>query len=312
MGINAVSRFRPEIISYKGHGQIERATKSGSVGHVLLHELRHKLEFEAQARREGKRIVREDIDINFAFRDGTFVAVSGKTTVATAPKKDDVTTAPLSDEDRQPHPGESPSDEDRQPRPGEPPSPMDTPSPFSQDTPGDDGDSLVDAASKIRIEQRLRMADQRTNSALHAIETRLRRGDGEMGDLEAKRTKLQQIRSEVDRIRRQMQFEQAQTGSEQVLQTAVQADRLALSMITAAAGPPTGNRQDRDDGAMVPPQNVAPPSPPSPPSKDGDRHVLSRLTEPVRRRTDVEMAISRIITTLSAIAPPGGAIDVTG
>lgn len=75
-------------LAYKGHGQIEHASSNASVGHVMSHELRHLREFENKARAEGKEIRNKQIHVDFEFRNGRLVAVSGKATALLVDKKD--------------------------------------------------------------------------------------------------------------------------------------------------------------------------------------------------------------------------------
>ena len=70
------------LISYKGHGQIETASKTNSIGHVVAHENRHIKHYRDYAQFHDKEIVRENISITYAFIDGKLVAVAGKATAA--------------------------------------------------------------------------------------------------------------------------------------------------------------------------------------------------------------------------------------
>lgn len=74
-------------VFYKGHGLIERATPSNSVGHVLLHELRHLQEFQNEARVTGREVVNPRISIDYEFRDGKLVAVSGEARANLVPER---------------------------------------------------------------------------------------------------------------------------------------------------------------------------------------------------------------------------------
>ncbi len=83
--VNAIESRVPEPIRYKGHGQLESASPSSSVGHVVLHELRHVHEFHARAEQERRAILHEDVDIQFAFVDGQLVAIAGRATAVMGP-----------------------------------------------------------------------------------------------------------------------------------------------------------------------------------------------------------------------------------
>jgi hypothetical protein len=66
------------LISYKGHGMIEHASKTNSIGHVVNHERRHLAQFESRARARNLDIIKEDISICYKIIDNKIVAVAGK------------------------------------------------------------------------------------------------------------------------------------------------------------------------------------------------------------------------------------------
>lgn len=68
------------LVSYKGHGMIEKATLTDSIGHVVAHENRHIQHYRSYAQFHDKEIVSEDISVRYAFIDGKLVAVAGKAT----------------------------------------------------------------------------------------------------------------------------------------------------------------------------------------------------------------------------------------
>lgn len=82
------------LISYKGHGMIEHATSSNSIGHVVNHELRHLAEFESRAKTRNLEIVKEDITLRYQFIDGKIVAVGGKATAVARLKNSDHNQTP--------------------------------------------------------------------------------------------------------------------------------------------------------------------------------------------------------------------------
>lgn len=82
-----ISNNVPQKIQYRGHYGIESAAPSTSTGHVVLHESRHIREFKAEAAMEGKEVINEQIRIQYEFRDGKLVAVSGEATALIADKK---------------------------------------------------------------------------------------------------------------------------------------------------------------------------------------------------------------------------------
>jgi hypothetical protein len=88
----------PERIDYVGHGMIESASPTTSVGHVALHEGRHLSDFEARARREGRVVLAKDVDIHTELRHGVLVAVSGKATAILSRPLDDAQTQAADDQ----------------------------------------------------------------------------------------------------------------------------------------------------------------------------------------------------------------------
>ena len=76
------------LISYKGHGQIELAAKTNSIGHVVAHENRHIQHYRSYAQFHNKEIVRENISIRYAFIDGKLTAVAGKATAVMRDKQE--------------------------------------------------------------------------------------------------------------------------------------------------------------------------------------------------------------------------------
>jgi len=68
------------LISYKGHGMVETASKTNSIAHVAAHENRHIAQFRNYARYHNKKIIREDISIRYEFIEGNIVAVAGQAT----------------------------------------------------------------------------------------------------------------------------------------------------------------------------------------------------------------------------------------
>ena len=90
----------PERIDYIGHGMIESASPTTSVGHVALHEGRHLSDFEARARREGRVVLAKDVDIHTELRHGVLVAVSGRATTILSRPLDDPATRQADDQPR--------------------------------------------------------------------------------------------------------------------------------------------------------------------------------------------------------------------
>ena len=80
------SIYHDNRLKYKGHGQIESATESSSIAHVMGHELTHVAEFRAEARREGSHVHSIDVKIDYEIRNGKLVAVSGETKALTYKK----------------------------------------------------------------------------------------------------------------------------------------------------------------------------------------------------------------------------------
>lgn len=74
------SNIGDSIISYKGHGMIETASRLNSIGHVIAHENRHLQQFRNRAMYQGKEISSENITIKYEFRDGKIIAVAGEAT----------------------------------------------------------------------------------------------------------------------------------------------------------------------------------------------------------------------------------------
>ncbi|MCE9499673.1 MAG: hypothetical protein K8R21_04115 [Leptospira sp.] len=68
-------------LNYIGHGQLESSPASTSVMHVISHELGHVAEFKAEAIRDNADIRSLDVKIDYEFRNGKLVAVSGETKV---------------------------------------------------------------------------------------------------------------------------------------------------------------------------------------------------------------------------------------
>jgi hypothetical protein len=77
------------LISYKGHGMIEHASSSNSIGHVVNHEQRHLAQFENRARFRNQEIISEDINISYKLIDGKIIAVAGKATAVVKDKLSD-------------------------------------------------------------------------------------------------------------------------------------------------------------------------------------------------------------------------------
>ena len=75
-----------ETLRYIGHGQLESSPASTSVLHVVGHELDHVAEFRNDAIRDNADIRSIEMKIDYEFRDGKLVAVSGKTTATTQKK----------------------------------------------------------------------------------------------------------------------------------------------------------------------------------------------------------------------------------
>ncbi|MBE7412161.1 MAG: hypothetical protein L6Q54_09060 [Leptospiraceae bacterium] len=94
-----------ESIGYIGHGQLESSPASMSVLHVISHELDHIAEFKNEAIRDNAEIRSIDMKIDFEFRDGKLVAVSGKTTatskIRSNEKKPNVSETNAQNEDNQ-------------------------------------------------------------------------------------------------------------------------------------------------------------------------------------------------------------------
>lgn len=87
-------------VNYVGHGKLESAPESLSALHVISHELGHAQEFKNEAFREGREVQSVHVKINYEFRDGRMVAVSGETEAVTKPKikvTEDPSLTPYSD-----------------------------------------------------------------------------------------------------------------------------------------------------------------------------------------------------------------------
>lgn len=78
-----------ETLAYIGHGQLESSPASTSVLHVIGHELDHVTEFRNDAIRDRAEIHSIDMKIDYEFRNGKLVAVSGETSATIRKKQDD-------------------------------------------------------------------------------------------------------------------------------------------------------------------------------------------------------------------------------
>lgn len=90
-GIGSYQSYQPnpnrdEALHYIGHGQLESSPASTSVLHVISHELDHVAEFKSEAAKTNSDINSLDVKINYEFRNGKMVAVSGETSVAMTSK----------------------------------------------------------------------------------------------------------------------------------------------------------------------------------------------------------------------------------
>ncbi len=79
------TKYSPWIISYKGHGMVEKSRAETSIGHVVLHELRHLNQYRAKALWEGRDIVEMHVDIHIEIIDGVPVAVAGEAVATFGP-----------------------------------------------------------------------------------------------------------------------------------------------------------------------------------------------------------------------------------
>ncbi|GBF50219.1 hypothetical protein LPTSP4_17430 [Leptospira ryugenii] len=75
--------YQDRSVSYIGHGRRESAPETMSPLHVISHELGHVQEFKQEALRSGSEIRDIHVKINYEFRDGRMVAVSGETSAIT-------------------------------------------------------------------------------------------------------------------------------------------------------------------------------------------------------------------------------------
>ena len=67
-------------VYYQGHGVMESAASHDSISHVMGHELGHVGELKQEAFLLGGNLKYLDIELDYEFRDGKVVAVSGETT----------------------------------------------------------------------------------------------------------------------------------------------------------------------------------------------------------------------------------------
>ena len=79
------TKYSPWIISYRGHGMTEKSRAETSIGHVVLHELRHLNQYRAKALWEGRDIVEMHVDIHIEIIDGVPVAVAGEAVATFGP-----------------------------------------------------------------------------------------------------------------------------------------------------------------------------------------------------------------------------------
>ena len=133
---------QPQMISYHGHGTIERAAPGQSVAHVMAHERAHIASYRSMAFQRGYDIAEQDIGIRFEMRDGKLVAVAGEATARLEKRSEpDGQAAPT------PEPGETESQ----------PAPATEDQPFTQQT-----------------EQRLETVENEARARLRAAERSLR------------------------------------------------------------------------------------------------------------------------------------------
>ncbi len=81
------TKHMPWIISYRGHGIVEKSRAETSIGHVMLHELRHLNQYRAKALWENRDIIEAHINIHIEIIDGVPVAVAGETVATFGPEK---------------------------------------------------------------------------------------------------------------------------------------------------------------------------------------------------------------------------------
>jgi hypothetical protein len=77
-----------DTIYYIGHGLLEKASSNNSIMHVISHELDHVAEFKSQAIKDHAEIRSLDMKIDYEYRNGKMVAVSGETSVLMEPVKE--------------------------------------------------------------------------------------------------------------------------------------------------------------------------------------------------------------------------------
>lgn len=84
-------------VAYVGHGRLESAPETLSPLHVISHELGHVTEFKNEAIQQGRDIDSIRVKINYEFRNGRMIAVSGETEAHTRLKPKEESLEPYSD-----------------------------------------------------------------------------------------------------------------------------------------------------------------------------------------------------------------------
>jgi len=94
--------YRPNMISYRGHGMTERTSASNATAHVMAHERRHLQEFRNIANASDMEVVSENISVRYEFVDGKLIPVKGEATAVLRDKQETDQAVPVAQPEADP------------------------------------------------------------------------------------------------------------------------------------------------------------------------------------------------------------------
>jgi len=220
-------------INYKGHGMIEKASASNSIGHVIAHENRHLQEFRNRAIYQGKEILSENISIKYEFRDGKLVAVAGEATATMKEKPKETSESSDYSQSNQPV--------------------------IEIDRNSSDEENSVKRKLDVflsRIDAALIKLDSKLNQSENNQDSRLRTGDENLARIRQKRVELESKKKEIQSKKNRLDAEKLNELTEQLLEglseLAEQTSNLMKAIYGFKSGKQSGQNSDNNNELEVP------------------------------------------------------------
>ncbi len=212
------------IISYKGHGMIETASRLNSIGHVIAHENRHLQQYRNRAMYQGKEITSEDITVKYEFRDGVLVAVAGEAKATMRDKPED--TSEQSDV-------------------------LEVARNQPVDTNADIGNEENNKKQKLdilltRIDAALNKLDSKLGESEKESESGSRSENGNLAQLRQKRVELEQKRKEINNKKNKLNAEKLNELTEQLLEGLSDLTEQASKLMKSIYGLKTGKQIEQN------------------------------------------------------------------